>query len=370
MQTPIRLMLTGGGTGGHLFPAIATAEALCERLPGSDVLFVGTKRRMDKTSLEAYGFAAKSIHCKGLKGKNFPALVQAVAVLPVSCIEAMVHILRFKPDIVLGVGGYVTGPVVAAAKLLGKPTVIHEQNSVPGLANRKLAAFATKICLSLPASEKFFPGKKTVLTGNPVREAILALAQADRGKEKENQTLLVLGGSLGAHRVNELVCEAFASTKLSKIRVIHQTGPNDVEMVKAAYAKHNINATVAPFFTDMAAIYKEADLLVSRAGATTLAELSVLGKPAILIPYPYAADNHQEKNADYYVQGGGAVMFIEKDLDVERLTEELSLLFSDTEKLQMMGKAMQGCAFPDATEKIVDECLNCLKSSSATMKGL
>jgi UDP-N-acetylglucosamine--N-acetylmuramyl-(pentapeptide) pyrophosphoryl-undecaprenol N-acetylglucosamine transferase len=370
MQTPIRLMLTGGGTGGHLFPAIATAEALCKRLPGSEVLFVGTKRKMDKTSLEQYGFAAKSIHCKGLKGKNFLALVQAVAVLPISCIEAMVHILRFKPDLVLGVGGYVTGPVVATAKLLGKPTIIHEQNSVPGLANRKLAAFATKICLSLPGSEKFFPGKKTVLTGNPVREAILTLAKADSGKEKEKQTLLVLGGSLGAHRVNELVCEAFTSSKLSNITVIHQTGPDDAEMVKAAYEKHNIQATVAPFFTDMAAIYKDADLLVSRAGATTLAELSILGKPAILIPYPYAADNHQEKNASYYVQGGGAVMFIEKELSVDLFIEQLSLLFGNREKLQTMGKAMQSCAFPEATEKIVDECLNCLESSSATMKSL
>lgn len=368
MQAPIRLMLTGGGTGGHLFPAIATAEALCKRLPGSEVLFVGTKRKMDKTSLEQYGFATKSIHCKGLKGKSFLALVQAVAVLPISCMEAMVQILRFKPDLVLGVGGYVTGPVVAAAKLLGKPTIIHEQNSVPGLANRKLAAFATKICLSLPGSEKFFPGKKTVLTGNPVRDAILSLAKADSAKEKK-KTLLVLGGSLGAHRVNELVSEAFASSKLSDITVIHQTGPNDAEMVEAAYAKHNIKATVAPFFKDMAAIYKEADLLVSRAGATTLAELSVLGKPAILIPYPYAADNHQEKNAGYYVQGGGAVMFIEKDLSVNRLTEQLSHLFSNKEKLQTMGKAMQGCAFPQATEKIVDECLNCLKSPSATMKS-
>lgn len=370
MPAPIRLMLTGGGTGGHLFPAIATAEALCKRLPGSEVLFVGTKRKMDKTSLEQYGFATKSIHCKGLKGKNLLALVQAVAMLPISCIEAMFHILRFKPDLVLGVGGYVTGPVVAAAKLLGKPTIIHEQNSVPGLANRKLAAFATKICLSLPGSEKFFPGRRTVLTGNPVRGAILSLGKAEKAKEKKKQTLLVLGGSLGAHRVNELVSEAFASEKLYDINVIHQTGAGDAEMVKAAYAKHNIPATVAPFFTDMAAIYKEADLLVSRAGATTLAELSVLGIPAILIPYPYAADNHQEKNASYYVQGGGAVMFIEKNLSVDQLTEQLSHLFRSKEKLKTMGKAMQECAFPEATEKIVDECLRCLNPHSAITKSV
>ncbi len=142
MRKTVRLMITGGGTGGHLFPAIATAEALCCRLPGSEVLFVGTKRKMDKTSLEQYGYATRSIHSKGLKGKNVFSLLLGLAVLPVSCLEAMIHIVRFKPDLVLGVGGYVTGPVVAVARLLGKPTIIHEQNSIPGLANRKLGVLA------------------------------------------------------------------------------------------------------------------------------------------------------------------------------------------------------------------------------------
>lgn len=367
MSSSIRLMLTGGGTGGHLFPAIATAEALCKQLPGSEVLFVGTKRKMDKKSLEQYGFAAKSIHSKGLKGKSFFALLQALAVLPLSCVEAMIHILRFQPDLVLGVGGYVTGPVVLAAKLLGRPTIIHEQNSIPGLANRKLGALATKICLSLPGSGSCFAKEKTVLTGNPVREAILHLAKEGKKEKKKKQTLLVLGGSLGAHRVNELVSEAFTSPELAHIRVIHQTGPADAALVKAAYERHNIEATVAPFFDDMAAAYREADLLVSRAGATTLAELSVLGKPALLIPYPYAADNHQEKNADYYVQGGGALLCIEKELTAEQLRATLSRLFGDREKLQEMGKAMQASAFPKATQRIVDECLSCLQPDPSTI---
>ncbi len=361
MQRPVRLLLTGGGTGGHLFPAIATAEAMCKRLPGSVVLFVGTKRKMDKTSLEQYGFATKSIHSKGLKGKNILSLVQGIAILPVSILEAMIHIIRFKPDLVLGVGGYVTGPVVLAAKLLGKKTIIHEQNSIPGLANRKLGSLVTKICLSLPGSEKFFAKDKIVLTGNPVRQAILELSREENHKAENKQTtLLVLGGSLGAHRVNELVVEACASPELKGLKVIHQTGSKDVEMVKAAYKKNNIEATVQAFFTDMAAIYKEADCLVSRAGATTLAELSVLGKPAILIPYPYAADNHQEKNAEYYGQGGGAVLCIEKELTAEKLTEHLIALLNNKESMRQMAKAMKASAFPDATEKIVDECLQCL----------
>lgn len=362
MSTPVRLMLTGGGTGGHLFPAIATAEAMCKRIPGSEVLFVGTKRRMDKKSLEQCGYATCSIHSKGLKGKNIISLIQGLLVLPLSCIEAMYHVLRFKPDLVVGVGGYVTGPVVAAAKLLGIPTLIHEQNSIPGLANRKLGALATRICLSLPGSERSFPKEKTVLTGNPVRSAILELAEKKGAIQDKDPVLLVLGGSLGAHRVNELVSAAFelGLPELKNVKVIHQTGPADAEEVRSIYSKNNISASVAPFFTDMAAIYEEADLLVSRAGATTLAELAVLGMPAILIPYPYAADNHQEKNAEYYVQGGGALLCIEKDLTTEILAKNLVDLLGNREKLQKMGEAMRDKAFPEAAGNIVNECLTLL----------
>jgi UDP-N-acetylglucosamine--N-acetylmuramyl-(pentapeptide) pyrophosphoryl-undecaprenol N-acetylglucosamine transferase len=356
-------MLTGGGTGGHLFPAIATAEALCNRLPGSEVLFVGTKRKMDKTSLEQYGYATRSIHSKGLKGKKLFSLFQGLLILPISCLEAIFHIVRFRPHIVVGVGGYVTGPVILAARLLGKPTLIHEQNSVPGLANRKLGSLVSKICLSLPGSEKSFPEEKTILTGNPVRKELLELSKNRDNSKRDTFTLLVLGGSLGAHRINELVTGAFSRgfTGMEKMKVIHQTGPLDTDTVKADYKKNKINATVAPFFNDMAAIYREADLLVSRAGATTLAELSVLGKPAILIPYPYAADNHQKKNAEFYVNGGGARMFIEKNLTAEILAEHLAKLVGDYEKLEKMGAAMYSKAFPKAAERIVDECLALVK---------
>ncbi|AGF80002.1 UDP-N-acetylglucosamine--N-acetylmuramyl-(pentapeptide) pyrophosphoryl-undecaprenol N-acetylglucosamine transferase [Desulfocapsa sulfexigens DSM 10523] len=362
MTTPIRLMLTGGGTGGHLFPAIATAEAMCERLPGTEVLFVGTGRRMDKAGLEQYGYATCSIHSKGLKGKNLLSLLLGILVLPVSCLEAMYHILRFKPDIVVGVGGYVTGPVMIAAKFFGKPTLIHEQNSIPGLANRKLGTMVARICLSLPGSERSFPQEKTVLTGNPVRSEILKLSESGDSPDDKPLVLLVLGGSLGAHRVNELVSTAFTLglSGLKNIRVIHQTGPEDAEEVEAIYKRNGVDATVAPFFTDMAAIYKEADLLVSRAGATTLAELAVLGKPALLIPYPYAADNHQEKNAEYYVQAGGALMFVERDLTAEVLAEQLVQFFENPAKLKKMSRAMKSRAFPKAAEHIVDECLGLL----------
>ena len=360
-QKPIRMLLTGGGTGGHLFPGIAAAEALCARLPGSEVLFVGTRRKMDKTSLSRSGFATRSIHCLGIKGKNILSLLQALAVLPLSFLEAAYHILRFQPDLVLGVGGYVTGPVVAMARILGKPTVIHEQNSVPGLANKKLGALVDRICLSLPGSEEFFPAGKTVLTGNPVRSQILDLARNMLEQNKKSDlTIMVLGGSQGAHRVNELASEAiirYKKTVSRDLKVIHQTGAADEQMVRGRYAQAGVEAQVAPFFTDMAVLYGQAELLISRAGATTLAELAVLGKPVILIPYPYAADNHQEKNGRHYVLGGGAVMLLEGEVTEADLADTLGQLAEDPVRRQEMAMAMRSLAYPRAAEEIVDVCL-------------
>ena len=356
---PLRLMLTGGGTGGHLFPAIAAAEAFRAEYPGTEVLFIGTHRKMDAASLDRHGFAGCSIDCFGLKGKNPVNLLKALAVLPFSMLQAMGHIRRFRPDLVLGVGGYVTGPVVAAARLLGIPAVIHEQNSVPGLANRKLARIVDRICLSLPDSGGFFPAGKTVLTGNPVRQGIVELARQRREAEGSAMTVVVLGGSQGAHALNTLVADAFCGPggeRLRDVRLIHQTGETDEGPVKARYREAGISAEVAAFFRDMPAVYRQADLLVSRAGATTLSELAVLGLPAILVPYPFAADNHQEKNADYYVRRGGALQFRERDLTGAALADTLLRVIEDRAGRQRMGEAMRAAAFPDAAGAIVDVC--------------
>lgn len=357
----IRLLLTGGGTGGHLFPAVATAQEFQKQKPGTEVLFVGTKRKMDTRSLGMYGFASKSIRCYGLKGKSPLELLKAVAVLPVSYLQALIILRRFKPDIVVGVGGYVTGPVVAAAKSLGLPVVLHEQNSVPGLANRKLGKLADKICLSLPGSGTRFPADKIVYSGNPVRTKILQLAgKSLPSKKNDRQTLLILGGSQGAQAVNRLVSDAlcsFTDDEIQGLKVIHQTGDTDQDQVQAAYQKRGIDALVAGFFMNMDEVYAEADLVVSRAGATTLSELAVLGKPAILIPYPSAADNHQEKNGQYYVSGGGAVQYLQEDLNAERLGRIVLELIYNGEQLAHMGAAMQRLAFPDAAKSIVACCL-------------
>ncbi|SHO44433.1 undecaprenyldiphospho-muramoylpentapeptide beta-N-acetylglucosaminyltransferase [Desulfopila aestuarii] len=372
---PIRLLITGGGTGGHLFPAVAAAQALRLRQPESEVLFIGTRRKIDTTTLDGYGFASCSIHSYGLKGKSPLELLKAIAALPVSIFQAAVHIRRFRPDVALGVGGYVTGPVMVAAKLMGVPTIIHEQNSVPGLANRKLGTLVNRICVSLPGSERFFPLEKTILTGNPVRQNILALAREEKDKSGVF-TIMILGGSQGAHAVNRLVTEAlcdYGKENLPEFAVIHQTGQKDAEWVENRYREAGVNATVAPFFRDMAEVYSKADLLVSRAGATTLTELAVLGKPAILVPYPFAADDHQTKNGAYYVDGGGAVQFIEKDLHSELLFRTIEDLMKSGDRRAVMAEGMRGLAIPDAAEKIVDVCLQAaggtMEPAIDTMRG-
>lgn len=364
---PLRLLLTGGGTGGHLFPAIATAEAMCARFPGTRVCFVGTRRKMDAASLARYDFQVRAIHCQGLKGKGLVARLQALLLLPLAMMEAMWQIVRFRPHLVVGVGGYVTAPVVVAAKLLGRPTLIHEQNSVPGLANRKLGALATRICLSLPGSEAFFPPGKTVLTGNPVRQQILELARQQPVRDiGDRVTILILGGSLGAHRVNELMIQALTEHRAffsGPLEVIHQTGGADEQMVRSAYERAGISATVAAFFTDMAEIYRKSDVLVSRAGATTLAELAVLGKPALLIPYPHAADDHQDKNGRHYAVGGGAVVLPERELTPLQLAETLAAIAGNPGRLQKMAGAMRAMGRPDATDRIVAVCLDLIHAA-------
>lgn len=368
---PIRLLITGGGTGGHLFPAVAAAQALRIRQPESEVLFIGTRRKIDTTTLDGYGFASCSIHSYGLKGKSAMELVKALSVLPVSILQAIGHIRRFRPDVALGVGGYVTGPVMVAARLMGVPTIIHEQNSVPGLANRKLGALVDRICVSMPGSECFFPREKTILTGNPVRQNILALAK-DRPGAKEQFTLLVLGGSQGAHAVNRLVTEAVCDHgqgQRSELQVIHQTGQKDAEWVEKRYSEAGVKATVAPFFRDMAKVYGAADLLVSRAGATTLSELAVLGKPAILVPYPFAADDHQTRNGAYYVDGGGALQFTEKDLSGELLARTIDDLMVDSNRREDLAAGMRKLAIIDAAEKIVDVCLEAAGGATEKRAG-
>lgn len=363
----MRVVVTGGGTGGHLFPGIALATGMQERIPGCRVLFIGTARHLDQQTLARYDFALASVHCLGLKGMGILHRIRSLLRMPFAIKEAAMILRRFQPQLVFGVGGYVTGPVLLAARMLGIPVCIHEQNSVPGLANRVVSRLADRIFLSIPCAYRF-PGDKTVLVGNPVRREIReAAGRRSRGSGQETH-ILILGGSQGAHRVNMLVTEAAGrlSEKLGgRVRFTHQTGRADLAEVRARYDRLGIKAEVNDFITDMAAVYSRVDLAVSRAGATTLAELAVMGLPAILLPYPFAADNHQQSNGAYYEEGGAAKMFREQDLDGEKLAGEILYLVENPEMLHQMSCRMQELAKPDAAERIIDECLQLIERKQA-----
>lgn len=354
------MIVTGGGTGGHLFPGIAVAEEVLRRFPEGRILFVSTDRAIDNKTLAARSFEKKAIACLPLKGKSILGTLKSVAQLPISLWQALRIVRAFKPQLVLGVGGYVTGPVVLAARLMGVKTCIHEQNSIPGMANRMLGKIVDQVYISIPGSEGFFPKGKAVLTGNPVRAELLDAAGQQKD-QAEIKTVLVLGGSQGAHRVNALMAEAF-TPKVSgdAIQVRHQTGNSDEAWVRKAYNEAGVTAQVSSFISDMAAAYGDADLVVSRAGATTLAELAVLGKPAILIPYPYAADDHQTTNAAFLVRGGAALMFQERELDGMKLRQEILGLLNDAPRLQNMAARMKQFARPEATAVIVEKSIELL----------
>jgi UDP-N-acetylglucosamine--N-acetylmuramyl-(pentapeptide) pyrophosphoryl-undecaprenol N-acetylglucosamine transferase len=355
----MRLIITGGGTGGHLFPGIALATGMRERFAGCRVMFIGTPRQLDRETLAGYDFEQAAIKCMGLKGMGLRHRMQSIVQLPAAMFEAAGIIRKFGPDLAFGVGGYVTGPVLAAARMKGCPVCIHEQNSVPGLANRILAAIADRIFVSIPGSYPF-AAKKTVITGNPVRREIIAAAEEGKKKAPGRFTILVLGGSQGAHRVNTLVAEAAALIRApsgTEIKWMHQTGKKDVNQVKSRYQTLGSDAKVSDFFRDMACLYRQADLVISRAGATTLAELSVMGLPALLIPYPFAADDHQHKNARYYAEGGAAVILPEDELNAGKLAAEVTALAADPDRLRDMAVNMKKKGRPEATTRIIDECL-------------
>ena len=351
----MKVLIAAGGTGGHLFPGIAIARKVLER-SGDDVLFVGTEQGIEARVLPREGLTVRFIPVGKLKGMGLAARARTFATLPAAVWRSAALLRRERPHVVVGVGGYASGPVAFAAWLLGIPLVIVEPNSHAGLANRVLGRFAKRIFVCFPGRDRqgFFPLAKKVLTGPLVRSGI-DQGQGDRVLKEQGLatgrfTVLVMGGSGGAHAINAAMQAAAQDLSgVQGIQVLHQTGEKDRLDVAAGYRAAGVQAAVVPFITDMAGAYAAADLVICRAGATTVAELAVCGKQAVLIPYPYAADNHQEHNARSLAERGGAEVIVQKDLTPQTLA---GLIKTAAAK----GREPVAAMAATAADEIVREC--------------
>ncbi len=352
-----RLLIAGGGTGGHLFPGVAVAEALRAREPDAEILFVGTERGIEARVLEPAGWNLATIDASGLKTVGAFGAVKGLARVPRALWQSRRIVKQFRPDAVLGVGGYASGPAVLAAWWLRRPTAILEQNSIPGLTNKILGKFARTVFLAFDETSRFFAARKVQMTGTPIRTDIRdrLLAQAGAATPDADQpfSLFVFGGSQGAMAVNELVVDAVAQLG-RPVRIVHQTGERDLERTRAAYADAGIDADCRAFIDDMATEYGRADLVIARSGAATVAELAVVGVPALLIPYPTAADNHQEINAREMAERGAALMLRQAELTGSKLSEHLRRLMDDPAALARMRSGMTALGRPRAADDIVD----------------
>lgn len=361
-----RIMVAGGGTGGHLFPGLAVVEELRRRVPGLEVKFVGTERGIEARILPSRGESLELLKVTPLKGQGIGARFKSFARIPTAMKEASSLMRDFKPDLVLGVGGYASGPVLLAAALSGRPTAILEQNAYVGMTNRILARFVDRAYIAFEQTEEVFGKKKSRLTGNPVRQEFVEhsrLAIADpEGFESRARTLLVLGGSQGARKLNEDVPQALARAGVAGrgLEVVHQTGESMREEVEATYRSLGIPAKVVTFIDDIARAYSNAALVVARAGATTLAELCAIGRPSILIPFPFAADDHQAKNAAALEGQNASICIREADLEVDALGELVANLLDDPLKRQAMAGAARDHGRPDAAAAIVDDMMGWL----------
>ncbi|HHX23425.1 MAG TPA: undecaprenyldiphospho-muramoylpentapeptide beta-N-acetylglucosaminyltransferase [Thermoanaerobacterales bacterium] len=361
-----KIILAGGGTGGHIYPAIAIANGLKQEFPNSDILFIGTNRGLEKDLVTKAGYPLKTIRVKGFQRKlSFDTFI-SLKELAAGAWDSIKLIRKEKPDIVIGTGGYVAGPIIFFSALMGIPSIIHEQNVSPGVTNRILSRFVDKIAISFPDSMKHFPKNKTILSGNPVRKEIASgikeQALKKYGLSSDLPVVLCFGGSQGAKRINEAFLHVIEAVKdKKKFQVIHITGKNHYEKTKNIMSNKGIDPDrsghiiVRPYIYDMQDVYAAADLVISRAGALSVSELNICGKPAILIPLPTAANQHQDYNAKFMENNGAGVVIFEKDLSGEYLLRKIEEIIFDKERLYEMGKASKSLAVTDAVEKIVDE---------------
>ena len=351
----MRVLIAAGGTGGHIYPGIAVAREIIHRNPSSVVRFVGTARGLEGRLVPKSGFELSIIESAGLKNVGLAAKLRGLLLLPKSFFAAQRLIRDFDPDIVLGAGGYVSGPVLLTASLMKLPTLVMDSNALPGWTNRVLARFVDKAAVSFAEALPHFRGKG-VLTGNPVRREFFEISKKQRGAKRFS--LLVFGGSQGARAINDALISAlqYLSPQKNQLHVVHQTGDADYGKVRHGYetASWGDRSDVRRYIDDMMEEFSKADLVICRAGATTTAELIAAGKGAIMIPFPLAADDHQRKNAEALQTAGAARMILQKDLSGERLANELLLLLEAPEKIEEMEVASRKLARRDAAAATVD----------------
>ncbi len=354
---PLRVLIAGGGTGGHLFPGIAVAQELRRRDPANAVRFVSRGSEFERAALARADFPLTAITVEGLKGRGLWNQLRALVNLPRGVLQSAGVLRGFRPDLVIGLGSYAAGPVVLAAWTMRLPIALCEQNTLPGITNRLLARFADRIFTSFECTAGGFDPAKTVRTGNPLRQELLASGRPADGRRTDAFTVLVLGGSQGAHRLNTATVEALERLGgLKGFAFIHQTGTADEGAVAEAYRRVGARARVQAFFHDMAEVYAAADLVVCRAGATTVAEITALGKAALYVPFPFAADDHQRLNAGEMVAAGAAEMVDEAALSGEVLAERIHYYAGRPELLRRMAERAAALGRPDAAARIVDEC--------------
>ncbi len=347
-------MIAGGGTGGHIYPAIAIAQEYLARDASRRVVFVGTERGLEKTIVPKAGFPLELISVGGLKGKGLGETIQSLARLPLGFIQAWRLIGKHRPMVALGVGGYSSGPVLFAARLRGVPTAIHEQNAYPGLTNRLLAKVVRAVAVAFADAAPRLKRKDAVVTGNPIRKDFFNIGQRPTAN---GQRLLIFGGSQGSHILNQTMTGAllFLARLKGRLQIVHQTGAKEVEEVRTAYRSSAFDdARVVPYLDPIVDEIAAADLVVSRAGAMTIGELAAAGRAAVLVPFAAATNNHQELNARVVERAGGALVITEAALTPERLASAVAEIINDPERAARMGAAAKSLAAPEATKKIVD----------------
>ncbi len=359
-----RFILSGGGTGGHIYPAVAIANGLKERFPDCEILFVGASDKMEMQKVPQAGYKIEGLWIAGIQRR----LTLDNAMFPLKLMSSLIKsrkIVRgFKPDVVIGTGGFASGPLLRAAAGMGVPTVIQEQNSYPGITNKWLSKFAKKICVAYDNLERFFPASKIVHTGNPVRQDLIGVedkraeAIAKFSLDPEKKTLLVLGGSLGSRRINQLIAKELTWIQAQDVQVIWQCGKFYFEEYRHYGDKDGVQ--VLSFIDRMDLVYAAADVVISRSGASSVSELCIVGKPVLFIPSPNVAEDHQAKNAQAIVDKGGALLLRETQLDTQ-FQPLFADLLSNEEKQQKLGECIKKLAKVNATQDIVEEIVKLLK---------